>query len=205
MRLIRGKLLINPRMTLRTGTDNFSFGQTGAWVCHRKYIMVTVAVVTGSDVRGLIRLPQSHGFAVISFAVMLEPILVTFPAALITQLFEMSRGRFFDIMGTMAIRADRAQFITFDEELPMDTRVIGFLDAQMTFTARLRNIRMIGMRILINAAFDIMDAMAIIAGRRHDEPHFNQRATMNTIEVMARGIRFPHAISLGQLGVIMTS
>ena len=70
------------RMTLLAGAEDVRFGQTRRGIGRRQHVVMAVAVVTGGDVGGHVRFAQRHGFAVISVAIMFEPVLVAFAAAL---------------------------------------------------------------------------------------------------------------------------
>ena len=59
-------------------------------------------------------------------------------------------------------------------------------------------------RIAINAAFNPMDAVTVIAGRSNDEAHFQERPAMDAIRVLSRGIRIFHFVFAGQASVAVT-
>ena len=53
-------------------------------------------------------------------------------------------------------------------------------------------------------AFDVVRAVAIVAGRRHDEPHLHQRPAVDAVEVLRRGLRMLHLVFLRQVGIVVT-
>ena len=96
-------------------------------------------------------------------------------------------------MGRVAIGADRPARVALGQQLPVDALVVGFLDADMTFAARLGDVGVVDGRIAIHAALDVVHAVAIVARRRDDEAHFQQRLAVDAFHVL-RG-RFGMLIS----------
>ena len=73
-----------------------------------QHVMVAVAVVAGGHFGGRIRPPQGHGFAVIGIPVVLKPIRVALAAGLIGLGFEVATLGGFNLVGGVALNADRA-------------------------------------------------------------------------------------------------
>ncbi len=96
---------------------------------------MAVAIVTGGHIRGHIGPAQSHGFAVIGVAIVGQPVLVAFAAALVTHHFEVAVPGGFDLVGGVAIRANGASFVAFGEELAVDALIVGLLNLDMAFAA----------------------------------------------------------------------
>jgi hypothetical protein len=44
-------------------------------------------------------------------------------------------------------------------------------------------------RIAVHAAFDVVDAMAVVAGRRDDQAHFQKRGAVDAVHVLVRSVR----------------
>ena len=77
--------------------------------------MIAVAVIAGSDFRGDVGLAQGHGLAMISLAIMFEAVFVAFAAARVADGFKVFVFRIHDVMGGMAIGANRGARIAFGE------------------------------------------------------------------------------------------
>ena len=87
--------------------------------------MVAVTVVARGNIRSDIGLTQLHRLSVVGVMVALQALLVTSPTALVTDLFEVRRGVVrLDLVGRMAVRANRAARITSQEQLSMNALVV---------------------------------------------------------------------------------
>jgi len=166
--------------------------------------VVTVAVVTSGDIRGDIGFAQRHGLAVISVAIMFEAILVTFAAALVAHHLEVPVLGRFDFVRAVAIRADRAAFVACREQLPVHALLVDLFNADVTLAAGLGDVRVVDGGVAIHGTLDVVDTVAIIAGRRHNEAHFQQRAPVNAVVVMSGGLGILHLVFLGEPGVAVT-
>src|ERR1017187_1671515 len=101
---------------------------------------MAVAVVAGGDIGGGVRLAEGHGCAVVSVAIMLEPILVALAANLVAGHLEVAVLGGFDSVGGVAIRADRSTLVAFGKELAVDAFVVGLFDADVAFAAGLGDV-----------------------------------------------------------------
>ena len=90
------------------------------------------------------------------------------------------------------------------QQLAMDAFVVGLFDAEMAFAAGLSDVGMVDGRIAVDGTFDVMDAVAIVAGRRHDQAHLEQGAAVDAVEVLGRGLGMFDAVFPGQVGIVMT-
>ena len=88
-----------------------------------------------------------------------------------------------DLMGRMAIGAYGSAHIPFGQQLPVNALVVGLLDAYMTFAAGLGDIGMADGGITIDISFDVMHAMAVVAGGCHDQTHFDQCLPVDAVAV----------------------
>jgi hypothetical protein len=164
-----------------------------------------MAVVTRRHVRRDVGFAQRHGLAVIRVAIVLQAILVALAAALIAFHFEVAVLRRLNFVRRMAVGAHGAAFVALGQELAMHALVINLLDAHMTFAAGVRHVGMIDRGRPIDAAFDVMDAVAITARRRDDQSLLQQRHAMNAVLVMRRGLAVFHAILFRQALVAVTT
>ena len=130
--------------------------------------MMTMAVVASGDVRGDVGFSQRHRFAMVSVPVMLESILVTTTAPLVTCHLEMAVLGSFNRVCGVTVRANRTAFVTFGEKLAVDTLVIGLLDSNVALAASLGDVQRIDRRVTVHGAFDIVHPMTIVARRSHN-------------------------------------
>ena len=124
---------------------------------------MAVAVITGSDFRCDVWFPECHRFAVIGFAIMSETVLMALAATLIAHHFEMAVSGSFNPMSCVAIGTDGAALISFQQQLPMNTFVVGLFNLYMAFPTSPRHICVIDGRIAIDTSFDVVNTVAIIA------------------------------------------
>ena len=132
---------------------------------------------------------------------MFEPVLVAFAAALVAGHFEMAVLGRLDFVRGVAIGADRAALVALGEQLAVDALVVGLLDADVAFAAGLGDVGVVDRRIAIHAALDVVHAVAVVAGRRDDEAHLQQRAAVDAVHVLRRRLRELHLVFLGEPGI----
>ncbi len=136
---------------------------------------------------------------------MLPVILVvtgmTFAAPLVRDLFEIGDGRVDNLMGGMAIGADGRAHIPFGQQLPVNALVVGLLDAQMTLAAGLGDIGMADGGITIHVSFDVMHAVAVVAGGCHDQTHFDQCLPVDAVDIFLGRVGMLDFVFLGQAGI----
>ena len=132
---------------------------------------MTVAVVTRRNFGCDHRFAERHGFAVVSVAIMLQPIFVTLAAALVAGHFEMPVLRRLDAVGGVAIRADGAAFVALRQNLAVDAFLVSLLNADMTLAAGFGDVGVIDGRVPVHFALDAVDAVTIVARRGDDEAH----------------------------------
>ena len=104
-------------------------------------------------------------------------------------------------MRGVAIRANRPTLVALGEQLAVDAFFVRLLDADVTFAARLGDVRVVDGRFPVHAAFDVVDAVTVIAGGGDDQAHLEQRPPVNAVQVLRRGRRILHLIFLGEAGV----
>ena len=76
VRLVLRELHAHARMALLAGGDDPERGQPGPRVADGENIVVAVAVVTRRDIRGHVGPAEGHGLAVVSLAIVREPVRV---------------------------------------------------------------------------------------------------------------------------------
>ena len=74
----------------------------------RQDVVVAVAVVAGGDFGGDVRLAERHGLAVVGVVVVLQAVRVALAAALVAGLLEVGVAVRLDLVGGVAVGADRA-------------------------------------------------------------------------------------------------
>ena len=202
VRQVLGEARRRLRMTLPAGVDDVGFRQVRGRVRRRQHVVMAVAVVTGGDRRRDVRFAQRHRLAVVGFLVMGEPVLMTTAAAFIAhQLLEVPALRRLDLVRRMAITANRPARIALGEQLAVDALLVNLLDADVAFAAGLGDVGVVDGRTAIDAALDVVDAVAIVAGGRDDQPHLQQRPPMNALGVLRRRFRVLHPVFTGQAGI----
>ena len=132
---------------------------------------------------------------------MFQPVGVAFAAALVAQGFEIVARRIDDLMRAMAVNAHRPARIAFGEQLAVNTLVVGLLDADVALAAGLGHVRVVNRRIAVHAALDFVRAMTIVARRRDDQTHFQQRGAVDAVHVLIRSFGKFDLIFLGEVGV----
>ena len=83
----------------------------------------------------------------------------------------------------------------------MDAFVVSFLDPHVAFATGLGDVGVIDRRIAIHAALDVVNAVAIVAGRRDDKAHLQERSAMDAVFVLGRGLGGLNLIFLREAGV----
>ena len=164
---------------------------------------MAVAVVAGGHIGGDVRLAQGHRLAVVGIAVMLEAVLVALAAALVAGYLEMAVAGRLDLVGGVAIGADRAARVAFEQQLAVDALVIGFLDADVALAAGLGDVGLVDRRAAVHAALDVVHAVAVVAGGRHDQAHLEHAAAVDAVEVLCGDVREAHPVFVGDALVVM--
>src|ERR1051325_12039010 len=159
---------------------------------------MTVAVVAGGDIGGDVGVAQAHLFAVIGVAVMFEPVLVAFAAAFVAGHFEMAVLGGLDLVGGVAISADRSALIALGEQLSVHALIVNLLDLDMTFAAGLGHVGVIDRRVAVHSALDVVHAVAIVAGRGDNQAHLQQRAAVDAVHVLGGNFRILDLIFPGE-------
>jgi hypothetical protein len=86
----------------------------------------------------------------------------------------------------------------------MDTLVIGLFDSEVTFAACLGDGRLIDWRTTVDRSFNVMHAVAVIAGRGNDQAQLQQSPAMNAVLVLRADLGILHRVFLGQAGIAVT-
>ena len=201
--LILGEFCVHARVALRARRDDPALRQPRARIADGEHIVVAVAIVAGGDVRGDIGLAERHRLAVIGFVVVCQPVLVAFAARLVALGLEMRGRGLLDVVRAVAIGAHRAPRVALEQQLAVNAGVVGLFDAEVALAAGIRDIGVAGVRVPVDAAPDVVHPVATRAGRRDDQPHLHQRATVNAVEEMRGGGGLPHPVVPRQLGVVM--
>ena len=201
MRLKLRELRRRARMTLLARRQNVRGRKMRGRIGRRQHIMVTVAVITGRHFRRHIRLAQRHRLPVIRLPVMFQPVLMALAAALVAKLFEMAAVRRLDLMRTVAVRADRPPAVALHQQLPVHALIIDALHLHMALPAGLGHVDMVNGRIPVHIAFDRMRTMAVVARRRHDQPHLQQRPPVDAVHVLRGRLRKFNLVFLGKIRV----
>src|ERR1035437_257480 len=162
---------------------------------------MAMAVVAGGHIGGDVWFAQGHGFAVIGVAIMLQPVLVAFPAGLVAGHLEVAVLGSLDRVGAMAIGADRSTLVALGQELAMDALEVGLFDADVAFAAGAGDIGVVDRRFAVHGPFDVVDTMTVIAGGSDDEAHLEQGAPVDAVHILRRRLRILHLVFLRQPGV----
>ena len=109
-----------------------------------------------------------------------------------------------DVVRAVAIGADRSARVALGQQLAVDALVVGLLDADVAFAAGLGDVGVVDGRIAVHGAFDVVHAVAIVAGRRDDQAHLQQRPAVDAVHVLRRGLGIFHLVFLRQVGVAVT-
>ena len=109
-------------------------------------------------------------------------------AALVAQRFEIFARRIDNLVRAVAVNAHRPARIALREQLAMDALVVSFLDADMALATGLGDIGVVDRRIAVHAALDLVRAVTVIAGRRDNQTHLQQRSAVDAVHVLIRGL-----------------
>ncbi|MEI6423555.1 MAG: hypothetical protein WCP55_15155 [Lentisphaerota bacterium] len=82
---------------------------------------------------------------------------------------------------------------------------IGFLNADVALAAGAGNVGVVNRRIAVHAAANVMDAMAVVTGWRHNQAQFDQGTSMDAFHVLRRRLRKLHAILGRQVRVAVAA
>ena len=163
VRLVLGELYAHARVALLACGEDPPRGKPGPRVGFREHVVVPVAVVAGRDVGGHVRPAQGHCLAMVGLAVVGQAGLMAFPADLVALRLEGLPRRHLDLVGAVAVCADRSARVPLCQECPVDALVVGRLDAQVALAARLSDVRVVRARALVHAALDVVNAVAVVA------------------------------------------
>ncbi len=165
--------------------------------------MMTVAVVTRGHFGSDGGLAERHRLAVIRVAIVFEPVFVALATAGVTRHLEVPVLRCLNFMGGVAIRANGPPLIALDEQLAVDALFVNLFDTHMALATGSGDVGVVDRRFPVHAAFDVVDPVTIVARRRDDEPHLEQCAPVNAVEVLRGGLGILHLILLREAGVAM--
>ena len=171
---------------------------------HRQDVVEPVAIIAGGDFGCGVRQAQRHRLAVVGLAVMLQPVSVAFAAALVAQGLEILAGRVDDLVRAVTVNANRSARVALREQLTVDTLIVDRLNADVALAAGLGDVGVVDRRIAVHAALYFVRAMAIIARGRDDQPHLQQRRTVDAVYVLIRGLGKFDLVFLGEIRVAMT-
>jgi len=202
---ILGEVRRGPGMTLSAGLNDIVGGQPGLGIGWRQDVMMSMAVVAGGHLGGIMGGPQCNGLAVIGFQIVFKTILVAFPAALVTGGFEKPPHLGFDLVGAVAVGADRAAGIPFGEELAVNAFHVGCLHPHVTLPAGVGHMGVIDRGVAIHAPADIVNAVAVVTGGGHNQAEFEQGAAMDAFHVLAGGLWEFHFVFRRQIGVAVAT
>ncbi len=114
--------------------------------------------------RGDIWRAQRNSLSVIGFAIVFQTILVAGSTPFVADGFKMTAPDGLNLVGGMAVGADRSPFITRCKKLSVYTFLIGFLNPCMAFSAGFGGVGMVDGGIEIHTALDGVYPMAVRAG-----------------------------------------
>ncbi len=160
-------------VTLPAGLHDVRGRQTRLRIGGRQDVVIPVTIVTGGHLGCHVRISQCHRLAVVGLTIVGEPVFMTSAAPLIAhQFLEIPPLGRLDLVRRVAITADRGARVARGEQLAVDAALVHLFHTDMTLPARLGDVGMIDWRTAVNRPLDGVDAVAIIAGRRDDQPHF---------------------------------
>jgi len=82
--------------------------------------------------------------------------------------------------------------------------VVSFLDADVALAAGAGDVSMVDGRIAVHRALDVMHAMAVVAGRRHNQTHLQQRVAVDAVHVLVRRLGKFNLVFLREIRVAVT-
>ena len=118
MRPVLRELDADTRVALLAGRDDAPLRQARPRVADREDVVMPVAVIAGGDRGGDIRPSERHRLAVVGLVVVDEPVLVAAAAHLVAGRLEGDVRRILDLVGAVAVRADRPARVALGEEDP---------------------------------------------------------------------------------------
>ena len=80
-----------------------------------------------------------------------------------------------DLVGGVAVGADRAFGVALEQQLAVDALVVDLLDADVALAAGLGDVGLVDRRAAVDAALDVVDAVAVVAGGGDDQAHLRAR------------------------------
>ena len=186
VRLVLRELRPDAGMALPAGADDAPRGQARARIADREHVVVPVAVVAGRDGGRDVGPAQRHRLAVVRLVVVREAVFMAPPATAVARRLEAGSRRRLDLVGGVAVGAHRPARVALLQKLPVHALVVDLLDAQMARAAGLRDARVGGPRVAVDAPLDVVHAVAVVAGRRDHEAHLRERAAVDAVAVLAR-------------------
>ena len=198
VRFVFGETDGGARMTLPAGSEDVGFRQVRCRIGRRQHVVMAVAIVAGGHGRGRVRFTQRHGLAVVGVPVMGQPVLVAFAATLVADGLEVVPLRLLNLVRGVTIRANRAALVAPGQQLAMHTMKVGFLDADVAFAAGFGDVGVVDGRVAVHPALDVMHTVAVVAGRRDNQSHLQERAAVDAFHVLRRGLRKLHLVFLRQ-------
>ena len=188
-------------MTLPAGGEDVGFRQVRRRIGRRQHVVMAVTVVAGGHGRSHVRLAERHGLAVVGIPVMRQPVLVAFTAARVADGLEVVSFRLLNLVRRVTIRADRAALVAPGQQLAMDALKVGFLNADVALAAGFGDVGVVDGRVAVHSALDVMHAVAVVAGRRDNQSHLQERAAVDAFHVLRCGLRKLHLVFLRQPGI----
>ena len=83
----------------------------------------------------------------------------------------------------------------------MNALVIGALDSDVALAAGLGHVERVDGGVPVHGALDVMHAMAVIAGRRDNQAHLDEGASVDAVQVLRRHLGVLHLVFLREGGV----
>ena len=105
--------------------------------------MKAMTVIASGYFGCIVGLAEHHGFAMIGFAVMFQPIFMAFATTLVAERFKVFTRGINDLVSTVTINADRSSCVPLSQQLAMNTFIVGFLDADVALATSLGHVGMI--------------------------------------------------------------
>ena len=114
---------------------------------------------------------------------------------------EVAGGWGLDFVGGVTGGAVGGTFVSLEQPLAVDAAFESLFDAEVAFAAGSGHVEVMDGRVTIHAAFDVMNAVAIVAGGGHDQATFEQGLTVNAVQVVGRGFGVFHPVFFGEAGI----
>ena len=199
VRHIPGEVGVGLRVALPARGQYVGGREPRAAVGGRENVVMAVTVVARGDVGQA----ERHRFAVIGVAVMLQPVLVAFAAALVAGGFEMAAlVRSISCAVWQSVQTGpRLSPLARSWPWTLCWKTSSTVDVALA--AGLGDVGVVDRGLAVHAA-DVVDAVAIVAGRRDDQAHLQQGATVDAFHVLRRSLGVLHLVFAGQPGLAVT-